>query len=907
MTNRVILPGLLTVSALAFAGVPTRALAQQPASRRAVQTADTVVVEAGPEYAAGALHKLLLGQHYRDLWTTPIRVPVLDLGRFAGGLEPEEEGGNQTRTLHMKGADGREYIFRSIHKDAQNALPHDARHSPVGRVAEDQVSSLHPAATLMVPPLLEAADLLYARPQLVVMPDDPRLGRFHDRFAGLLGEIEVMPNEGKDDTRGFAGSSKVVKTFTLYDDLEESASDRVDEGEYARARLIDFLIGDPDRGTDQWRWARFDEGDEHVWRPIPRDRDWAFVDADGALLPLTRMFYVKLVGFGHDYPPISALTFSSHDVDRRLLTRLDRAAWDSITAALQARLTDDVLREVVDAMPAPYAEKSGAMIFERLRDRRERMPEVVDAFYEWLAADVDVRGTDEPEIAELERLSDGRLDVRIRTVAGAVAAGDDGGSDDGRAASAEHTYYHRVFLPDETEEVRVYLRGGDDRAVVRGPSDRITIRLIGGGGDDVLVDSSGAGDVHLYDAKDGHRFVTTPRTHTDTRDWKTVTPPEGIRAGSGWAPDYGEGLGVGGALDYREGSGFILGAGPVYTAHGFRRYPYASRAALKVLYAPGSGRAALDLRADRRLENSPLELAVHARASALEALRFFGYGNDTDRVSSDLSLVRYRELMLEPELVWHIGWRRDIEPLAPATGEMKASFDSARAEQLREIGPPVGELAVGAIARYTDPSFPLGAPLSLTSPTGRDPYGEVGAQMRLAVAATDGHAAPRRGARLKLNAAAFPAVWDAPDAYGIARGEAAVYVPLPALDGPSLALRVGGARAFGSFPIEHAAYLGGRFDLRGYDYDRFAGDAAAYGTVELRAPVGEITLLTRGELGILGFTDAGRVWMDGSSPDGWHAGGGVGAWFATLRHVVYGEWAHSPEGSQVYVGMGLPF
>ena len=54
---------------------------------------DTVVVTPGARYRSGGLHVLLFGKHYRDLWTTPIRVEVLDLERFAGGLRPTKRGG----------------------------------------------------------------------------------------------------------------------------------------------------------------------------------------------------------------------------------------------------------------------------------------------------------------------------------------------------------------------------------------------------------------------------------------------------------------------------------------------------------------------------------------------------------------------------------------------------------------------------------------------------------------------------------------------------------------------------------------------------------------------------------------------------------------------------------------------
>ena len=48
----------------------------------------TVVVVAGKQYTAGGMHRFLLGDDYRDLWTLPIRVQVLDLRTYAGGLKP---------------------------------------------------------------------------------------------------------------------------------------------------------------------------------------------------------------------------------------------------------------------------------------------------------------------------------------------------------------------------------------------------------------------------------------------------------------------------------------------------------------------------------------------------------------------------------------------------------------------------------------------------------------------------------------------------------------------------------------------------------------------------------------------------------------------------------------------------
>jgi ketosteroid isomerase-like protein len=87
------------------------------------QSSEAVVTVAGAQYSAGALHRLILGEHYRELWTTPIQVSVLDLSTFAGGLVPIRRGGGmQTKSLRFMAGNGREYSFRSVDKDPSPVL-----------------------------------------------------------------------------------------------------------------------------------------------------------------------------------------------------------------------------------------------------------------------------------------------------------------------------------------------------------------------------------------------------------------------------------------------------------------------------------------------------------------------------------------------------------------------------------------------------------------------------------------------------------------------------------------------------------------------------------------------------------------------------------------------------------------
>ena len=55
-----------------------------------------------------------------------------------------------------------------------------------------------------------------------------------------------------------------------------------------------------------------------------------------------------------------------------------------------------------------------------------------------------------------------------------------------------------AFTPVRLHEVRIFLNGGNDRAVIRGQrTSEILLRVIGGDGDDVFEDRIAHGDVAL--------------------------------------------------------------------------------------------------------------------------------------------------------------------------------------------------------------------------------------------------------------------------------------------------------------------------------------------------------------------------------------------------------------------------
>ena len=455
---------------------------------------DSVTVVPGEVYEASALFRALSGSGYRNLWTTPIRVPVADLSTLGGGglTAVEVGGGTTTQTLHLRGADGHRYVFRSVDKTPFELIE-DLEGTPAEAIIQDQMSSFHPSGALVVARLLDAVAVLHPYPELMVVPDDPRLGEFRAQFAGMLVLFEERPDDLPEGEAGFAGSTRIVQTDDLFDELEEDPANKIQLREFLRARLVDIFVGDRDRSANNHLWARFDDGAGYLWRPIPRDRDQSFVQFDGLLKAVARTYDPRLVPFRDEYANTRAVTRNAWDIDRNFLVGLDRATWDSTVREVVSSITDEVIREAVARMPREHHAIFGAELEATLRQRRRALPRVAEEFYEIVFRHSDIHATDIDEIALVEGLRDGGVRVALYRRTGSV--------------EPEGTpYFDRMFSPTETREIRLYLHGGDDRTIVRGtPSSPIAVRVVAGGGADELVNAGGP-SIKFYDA--GSRTVS---------------------------------------------------------------------------------------------------------------------------------------------------------------------------------------------------------------------------------------------------------------------------------------------------------------------------------------------------------------------------------------------------------------
>jgi outer membrane protein assembly factor BamA len=276
-------------------------------------------------------------------------------------------------------------------------------------------------------------------------------------------------------------------------------------------------------------------------------------------------------------------------------------------------------------------------------------------------------------------------------------------------------------------------------------------------------------------------------------------------------------------------------------------------------------------RYERAITNRPALVWAQARGSNFEDVRFHGFGNQS--------------------------------PKDPVRDVYEVDQTQVRGQVAYELHPSRGlRLWAGPAAKWTNPDVvaaPHGALL------GDETFWQAGAEGGAALDLRDTVADPRHGLRAEVTGSGWGS--DLAGPFGRMEGFVAGYGTVPGAFGPTLALRVGGQQAMGHYPFQESAFVGGPMNLRGYAYQRFRGDAAVFGSAEVRERLAYLNLgLARFHVGVYGLADAGRVYVDGASPGGWHTSVGGGLSLQTLGRTFTGAYAKGERG-MFYVTLGMPF
>ncbi|MTI21834.1 hypothetical protein E1176_12450 [Fulvivirga sp. RKSG066] len=326
---------------------------------------DSISLPISQFYNRGELVRTLFGDHYRDLWSLPITIPVFK--GFDSLTFHHIGGGMQTTSVEFETESGEHYSFRSVDKNPKGVLPTVWQYSGVRTLVRDQTSAINPFATDVVGQLTKVIGVHYKEPVFVFVPmSDQVSDSVNYTMAGRVMMLE-KEFDGSWEENSFLGAPEYV--WDTEDLIEGSAKHtlRIDTLQFLKCRMFDFMISDWDRHEGQWKWLAYNKGDYYDVKAVPVDRDMALCRYDDGLansviIPLTK----RCKSFRNSKEQAIKITEKISDLDYQLLAdveekqylqtaqELDRLFTEEVVSAAFSHYRKEVSQEFVEEQTATF-------------------------------------------------------------------------------------------------------------------------------------------------------------------------------------------------------------------------------------------------------------------------------------------------------------------------------------------------------------------------------------------------------------------------------------------------------------------------------------------------------------------------------------------------------------------------
>lgn len=833
------------------------------------QTQDSIVTVVASEYdEVGSIHRFWLGDSYRKLYNTPVKMRVMDLRTEKGGLEVVKLGGGmQTQSMRLTDTTGREWVLRSIQKFPERSLPESLRKTIAKDIVQDQISIAHPFGALTVPTFNEALNIPHAAPELVYVGDDPGLGEYREIFKHrpYMFEPRTPFEEVKTDN-----TLKVIRKV-----LEDNDT-WVDQELTLRARFLDFVLGDWDRHEDNWRWNPEKEKGNAIYSPVPRDRDKVYYKTSG-VFPLLLSYNWRKANvqpFSPKIRNVALWNFNARHLDRFFLNRLSREDWQREITAFQHTLSDSLINAAILQMPDTIVTLSGDELMTNIRARRDGLMETAMVYYESLAKVVDMPLSGKNEFVDILYESDGRITVDVHNKK--------------KDGTQGRRLWKRTFIPQETKEVRIYGIAGEDEYKVHGAGQSpIKLRVIGGAGYDRYESADAFKNgrrLWLYDSKDtasnflGYNFSSVRKRLSNDTAVHSYEYDSFVYDRKGLLVN----------LNYGADRGLILGLGYLIENQGFRKRPYAYRHEFMGNYLTGRKSFTFQYSGVYKELIGKHDLTIDLSSLGPKNLStFFGYGNNSVFQKDEKGKAYYRN-----------------------------SYDMVDAEVFLQYNvSDRWKLYYGSSSQFYDSSLEDNAGRYFEEWYAQHPEENLfeskfftGVALGAEYDSRDNTMNAKKGIWWTSRMHWMSELGGQKQQHLTLRSSFSFYKSL-AEDWLTVANRTGFEKVWGDPYFFQHAQIGGEQSLRGFNSRRFTGETALYNNLEARVKLlSYASYLLPGTLGAIGFYDVGRVWMPHETSKKWHMGYGGGFYFMpgdllTIQAVV----GFSKEATLPYIRLGLAF
>ena len=805
-------------------------------------SADSITVAANPRYArASGTKKFFNGSNYRDVWAQPVKLKVFRVNEEMGGFKVGAMGGgHQTKSLRLTDKNGKEWTLRTINKDITKILPGNVQGTLAQDYIQDFISSAHPYSPVIIPPLAKAVNVTVASPRIFFIPNDPALGLYRAYFANTICLLEEREPIAKgEDTKS---EQKVVNK--LIDDNDN----HVDQQAFLRARLLDLLVADWDRHFDQWRFLEKDTGKGKLYYPIPRDRDQAFSYSNGLLVEAASENFIPfLKGFRRNIPKIHWLAYWARDLDRNFLNALDSSVWRKTVTNFRYNLPNEVIDQAVKKLPPEVYLLDGAEISAKLKSRRDYLPNKAMKYYKFLSKQVNVVGSNKNEYFKVESVGK-NLQVRVYK------------KTKGKDSAA--IVYNRVFEPSITKEIDLYGLNGDDIFEVdKNANSKIKLRIIGGRGNDTF-NIKGNVKNYLYDLLTEKNLIVS-KSRTITKFENSPDVNKYSSTGFNYNRYYFPNLNLG----YNAEDGLMAGIGFSRKTFGFRKEPYSTFQRLTTLYAFTSGSYKVGYLAEFNHVIGNNDITVAGEMAKPTLNNFFGIGNFT-KVRNDKDVqyyrVRYNYVYGEALLRHRLG-----NVLQVSAGPQIYDYWNHPEDNDKKILNSPSLVGLDSLRVYKTKTY-------------------VGGKLRILLNNVNSEFMPTRGIHWNTEFSALGGINKNSRPLTTLTSDMTLYSSLTDPARVVSVLKLGGGHIFSNnYEYFQALNIGQNNFLRGFRKNRFAGTSLAYGSLTLLVKLLDTkSYLFPGSIGVLGFDDVGRVWVQNQSSKKWHNSVGGGLYYSPFNMVL---------------------
>ena len=332
-----------------------------------------ITVPASKKYSSPSiLGKIFSGSNYRREWETPVTMPVFDLKKTNFRIV-KMGGGQQTTSLGLIDDKNREWTLRSVDKNVQ-LLKKYQQNIFIQSIIQDHVSGSYPYAGLSVPDIAHAAGVPAGGQYLYFVPDDSTFGGYRSAIAN---KVFILVNNQPQP-------KKAITTTEMLEKLKSDKQSYVDEKEYLKARLVDWLVADWDRHADQSRWTEKKTDSGIAFRIVPRDRDQAFFRSNGVLVNIVSLFKPHFNKFTRDGRGIEGLSDKTRYFDKRFTDQLQKEDWEMIIKQFQNNVTDSVIEAAIKKQPKEIFAIGGNELIGKLISRRDGLLKHAMTYYSLL-------------------------------------------------------------------------------------------------------------------------------------------------------------------------------------------------------------------------------------------------------------------------------------------------------------------------------------------------------------------------------------------------------------------------------------------------------------------------------------------------------------------------------------------